>query len=115
MRDDQEPDAPLAEVVRKALLQISTKDEDTAAMRLAESYAAAIDDAADKGEALDKLGPKLLAALVELGMTPKARAAAAKGGPTNADSGKRSSLDELRERRDRRARPHATTAVDPTA
>jgi len=110
MQGDREP---LAEIVRQALERVSTKDEDAAAMRLAESYAKAIDDASDKAEALDKLGPKLLAALVELGMTPRARAAATKGGPKDAGDSNRSSLDELRERRERRARAHATAPVDP--
>lgn len=43
------------------------------------------------------LGPKLLAALVELGLTPKARAALSKGG--RDDGPAQSPLDELRARR----------------
>jgi hypothetical protein len=55
-------------------LQTDLSDEDAAAVRLAERYAAAIDDADDKQAALDKLGPKLLAVLESLGATPKGRA-----------------------------------------
>ena len=53
---------------------------DMAAARLAQRYAAAIDTAEAPGEALERLGPKLLAALESLGATPAARAKL-KGGP----------------------------------
>lgn len=60
---------------------------------------------------LASLGPKLLAALAELGMTPKARAAViGKGAP--GDGPGRSALDAARERR---ARQRHAAAVDPTA
>lgn len=54
------------------------------------------------------VGPKLLAALEQLQLTPKARSGVLQGGGVpDADSGK-SALDELRDRRKNR-----TTALDP--
>lgn len=47
-------------------------DEDIAAVRLAQRYAAAIDDG--DTDTLAQMGPKLLAVLEQLGATPKARA-----------------------------------------
>src|SRR5258708_21178000 len=47
---------------------------DAAAVKLAQRYAAAIDDADNRAEALERLGPKLLAPLESLGATPAARA-----------------------------------------
>src|SRR5258708_9544728 len=47
---------------------------DSAAVKLAQRYAAAIDDADSRAEALERLGPRLLAALESLGATPAARA-----------------------------------------
>ena len=75
---------------------------DGAAIALARVYADAID--ADSAR-LAVLGPQLTAVLVELGMTPKARAAiVGKGtGASGAPKGK-SALDELRERREQRTR-----------
>jgi len=54
------------------------------------------------------VGPKLLAALTELQMTPKARNAVAAGG--GAPSAGSTALDQLRERRETRAK-----TVDPSA
>lgn len=65
---------------------------------------------------LAAIGPKLLAALEQLGMTPAARAAVT--GKTGVGGGKsdgasRSKLDELRTRRERRgAGQHAPAPVD---
>lgn len=50
---------------------------DVAAVELARSYAERIDTSSDPEVALEKLGPKLLAALTALGL-PAPRAAAAK-------------------------------------
>jgi hypothetical protein len=58
------------------------------------------------------LGPKLLAALAELRLTPRAWAAVVKGGAPDGRAGK-SALDQLRERRGRRA--DGPAAVDPPA
>lgn len=63
--------------VRHTIAQLELRPEDSAAATLAERYAAAID--ADP-EQLRDLGPKLLACLVELGATPRARATSGKGG-----------------------------------
>src|SRR5260370_17015169 len=54
---------------------------DSAAVKLAQRYAAAIDDADNRAEALERLGPKLLAALESLGAPPAARAKLKEGRP----------------------------------
>jgi hypothetical protein len=128
--------------LNRALIVSEPKDLDSAAVALAKRYAAAIEDAAKIADAaaliepadvdqlkaiqalqrrveaqtvLGELGPKLLAALVELGMTPRSRAAASGKGGGPGDGDKRSPLDELRKRREERAREHGTEAVDPSA
>ncbi len=70
-------DTLIAPAVAETIKQLTLGPEDAAAVRLAERYAAAIDaaPATEQQETLDKLGPKLLAALESLGATPKARAA----------------------------------------
>ncbi|HEX6579207.1 MAG TPA: hypothetical protein VF082_12655 [Jiangellaceae bacterium] len=68
----------IAPDVAKTLAALtSLAPEDTAAVRLARRYAAAIDDAPadERVAALGTFGPKLLAVLEQLGATPKARAA----------------------------------------
>src|SRR5260370_30383539 len=47
---------------------------DAAAVKLAQRYAAAIDGADNRAEALERLGPRLLAVLESLGATPAATA-----------------------------------------
>lgn len=69
---------------------------DIAAQQLTRTYAQAIDDDPDQ---LADLGPKLLAALAALGLTPAARGTA-KGGQDAQPV--LSKLDELRARRQRR-------------
>ena len=96
----------IAEALSDALASVEVTGADGAAVQLAKTYA----DAVDAGEDLHRVGPLLLAVLVELGMTPKARAAVAKGG-TSAQPA--SPLDELRERR--RARQRHATTVDTAA
>lgn len=87
----------LHQVTTEAIEQAALQPQDRAAAALAAEYAAAIDD--DAG-ALETLGPKLLAALTALGMTVAGRGAKGVGNGT----GVASKLDELRERRERRAR-----------
>lgn len=82
----------LGRAVRDAKL---ASKSDAAAVALATKYAQVID--ADL-EPLAKVGKGLLDTLVELGLTPKARASVMKG-QAPATSG----LDELRARRERRA------------
>lgn len=79
-----------------ALKSLPVLAADEAAMSLARQYAAAIDG---DPETLPKVGPLFLAVLVELGLTPKARAAVA-GGSAAPTSTK---LDELRAQRAKRA------------
>lgn len=75
-------DTLLAPAVRDTVAALDDKDlkRHAAVIRLAGRYAAAIDE---QPALLGELGPKLLAALVEMGATPKAagaRAPAAGGG-----------------------------------
>ncbi len=61
----------LGPAVTETIAALRLEDADTAAVKLAQRYAKAIDDGDD---ALEKLGPKLLAVLESLGATPAARA-----------------------------------------
>lgn len=79
-----------------AIGAVELKPVDEAAIALARAYASAIDL---DTEELSKLGPKLLAALESLLLTPRARAAVVKGAP---DEPRTSPLDELRQRRRKR-------------
>jgi hypothetical protein len=88
-----------ATALRQALAAVDTSPADGAAVRLATGYAKALDDDPDQ---LDQLGPKLLATLTALAMTPAGRAAIlGKGAPTREPAA--SPLDELRARRAARA------------
>lgn len=88
----RDSDELLLPQVQHTISQLELRPEDSATATLAERYAAAID--ADP-EQLKDLGPRLLAALVELGATPKARATTGKGG----GAGGTSKLAALREAR----------------
>jgi hypothetical protein len=82
----QPADATLLHAVTALVPSLRLTDADQGAVRLAEHYAQAIDAAEDKAEALEKLGPRLLAALESLGATPRARAAFLKGGGRSGPS-----------------------------
>lgn len=80
----------------KALRKLADCDDvDTELFEQFEALAARIE--ATHTAAL--IGPKLLAALEQLNLTPKARSAVVKGGGGDAS---KSALDELRERREQR-------------
>lgn len=90
----------LVDSVRAGLAELEPLDvRDRATADLAIMYAEHIDDQSDwsdkQRDPLAELGPKLLACLTALGMTPAARKAAVQA-PQEA---KRSPLDELRDRR----------------
>ena len=92
----------LADDVRAGIAALGDLDpRDAACAALAVSYAEHIDDPQDWGDVqrdpLAELGPKLLAALTALGLTPAAR----KGivGDKTPEAPKRSPLDELRAKR----------------
>lgn len=87
-------------VTLEALESASLLPQDKATSALALKYAVTIDM---DPMALDSLGPKLLAALAALAMTPASRGAKGVGN----DSGVASKLDELRQRRERRTRVNA--------
>lgn len=130
----------LTPAVEASLKALTTKPEDAALRALVRQYAATVDDAAEVAEAatliepededqakrlsallrrverqavLAELGPKLHAALAELGASPKSRAGMmGKGGaPLDSDAAK-SKLEQLR---DRRLRPSRAAAVDASA
>lgn len=86
----------LAASVRLALADVTLRPCDTAAADLALHYAEEIDTGTAE---LVKLGPALLACLESLGMTPRARKATKEA----AGEPPASPLDQLRERRARRA------------
>lgn len=91
---------PLSRAVAAALREAALRPSDGAGAALARRYAAAIDARSDDLKVLSDLGPKLLAALSALGMTAAGRGA--RGGTQGGSvAGK---LDELRARRERRAR-----------
>jgi hypothetical protein len=71
------------------------KPQDDMAVHLAMEYARALDRDVSQ---LEKLGPKLLATLESLLMTPKARAAIVKGAPSGSGP-VLNPLDELKQRR----------------
>ena len=81
----------MEDAVRKAAAAV--EGVDLAAVELAATYAAHIDTGGD----VEKTGPLLLTALESLLMTPRSRAATAKGG--GRDDKPNNPLDELRARR----------------
>lgn len=106
----------------RALKAVPTGPEHAATVALAKRYAQLLDDDPDR---LARLGRPFLAVLVELRMTPKARAGVIVGDPLgddelgvplppegggSDDGDSRDEFDELRRRRDRRQ--HGAAAVD---
>ncbi len=83
--------------VRASLEALEPDTRDQAARDLAVMYAGELDV---NPEAIGELGPKLLAVLEALGMTPRARAAATKVPPGGVV---RNPLDEMKARRAARA------------
>lgn len=83
----QPADDLLVPAVAATVEALCTAPEDAAAVRLVQRYAAAIDGAVDRAEAMEKLGPKLLAGLESLGATPAARARLKTGGAPVVSSG----------------------------
>lgn len=81
MRVLEDADNLLEPIVVEAIGKLALAPEDVAAAALAVRYAAEIDAADDRAEAMEKLGPKLLATLEAIGATPRSRAA---GKPTVA-------------------------------
>jgi hypothetical protein len=92
----------MEDAVRKAAEAV--EGVDLAAVELAATYAAHIDEGGD----VEKTGPLLLAALESLLMTPRSRAVTVKGGDRDGKSD--NPLDQLRAKR--RARVDNAPAVD---
>jgi hypothetical protein len=92
--------------LRRALGAVPLTPADQAAVRLAHAYAAALDapSCPECGQAPDltKVGPLLAALLGQLGMTPAGRAAVLGKGVQGVSTGP-NPVDELRQRRARRA------------
>lgn len=89
----------ITEAVRSALASRPSRPQDIAAERLALTYAELLDTYPDQ---IPKVGPALLAVLDALLLTPRAATRTGKGQVT--DEQQASPLDELRARRQRRAR-----------
>lgn len=92
---------PLLDDVETALAVTPTEPRDGATVALVRYYAAAIDEGTRNGltgavDVLRELGPKLLAALEALQMSPRARAALVKGDTSGPAA---NPLDQLRARR----------------
>lgn len=101
---DMREETGLVAAVRAGLRELGDLDpRDQAVSELALKYADGVDNPQDWGDVqrdpLAELGPKLLAALAALGMTPAARKGIAGSKPTEKPKSK---LDELHERRARR-------------
>lgn len=96
--------------VVKTIADLGLLGQDHAAAKLAQQYARTIDQAHNNGvrahfAAVRWLGPELLKTLAELGATPAARAAIARGtkGPGKDPDKPKSQLDAMREARAKRA------------
>jgi hypothetical protein len=89
----RDADQLLGPAVTDTVAGLTLTAADSAAVKLAQRYAAAIDGAESHADALEKLGPKLLAALESLGATPQARARLKEG---SAPGGKPNRLAQLR-------------------
>ncbi len=87
----------LAPAVAGSVAALTLTPADSAAVKLAQRYAAAIDSADETAETLEKLGPKLLAALESLGATPAARARLREGRASGKPGDKPGGLQALRE------------------
>ncbi len=74
----------LQTAVTETIAALELTDKDAGAVRLAVEYAQTIDLSCSSPEMLDKLGPKLLAVLEQLGATPAARARMKTAKPADA-------------------------------
>lgn len=91
---------PMVRAVSAALRDAPLLPRDAAGKALARRYAALIDAAPEDPDVVGDVGPKLLAVLSALGMTPAGRGV--KGGAAGGQP-VASKLDELRARRQQRA------------
>lgn len=90
----------ISQAVFEALKDAPLLPRDSGAVALVNQYAATLDANPDDVRVLADLGPKLLAALVALGMAPVGRGVKDGGGTSAPVVNK---LDELRARREARA------------
>lgn len=109
--------ATMEEAVQAALDADTVEDVDQGTAALALAYARGIDHCGRTADVLNDLGPKLLAALEALQLSPRARTLARihrlnTGGPGVPAQPDRSHLDELRAARERK---RGSSAMDATA
>jgi hypothetical protein len=88
----QPADGLLAAAVAETIRALDLVPADAAGVALALRYADTIDQADNRADAVERLGPKLLAVLDALGATPTARARIKTGGAPSAGN----DLDRLR-------------------
>jgi hypothetical protein len=93
-------ESTVARALADALQEAQLQPRDLGAVALAARYAVAIDQSVGDLKVLSDLGPKLLATLTALGLTPAGRGVKEGGGDSAPVVSK---LDELRERRAARA------------
>ena len=91
----RDADKLLAPAVERTLGELQLGTVDDAVATLAQRYAAAI-DADSEGDALEALGPKLLATLQALQATPAARSKVKTGGGGDAGPNRLQALREAR-------------------
>jgi len=91
----RDADKLLAPAVERTLGELQLGTVDDAVATLAQRYAAAI-DRDEEGDALEDLGPKLLAALQALNATPAARSRLRPQGGGNAGPNRLQALREAR-------------------
>lgn len=111
---------PLEQLRRAIELLGMFELENGAVVDRAEKALAKVSDALAAHSVASDLGPKLLAALTALGLTPAARGAGTKEGGQDgaAAAGKpkpESTFERLRRERAERARTHGAAPVDPPA
>lgn len=93
-------DSTITQALAEALDSAQIQVRDMGAVALAVRYAVLLDQSADDPKVLADLGPKLLAVLTALGLTPAGRGVKEGGGDSAPVV---SQLDELRARRAARA------------
>ena len=91
----REVDKLLWPAVQETIASLGLLGSDAAAVKLAQRYAQVIDETPDQKWAMRWLAPELLKVLAELGATPAARAAMAKGAKQESET-KPNGLAQLR-------------------
>lgn len=93
---DLEKDHLLLPAVLRTITALELTEKDQGAVKLAEKYAAVIDENPNPSWAMRWIGPLLLDALESLGATPAARDKIKNGAPANAGSNRLHALRSAR-------------------